>query len=323
MIIAIDESGNFNTKSNKINLFVAAHILSQNGNLEIKQKQFESWEKTVPAKMKDKKSEIKGQLLGKVELKNFLKNVVYQKPEIRFTYVSIIPEENNIEIIQKHQRIEVLQLQLSLENFKNANAKQVNINYMAHFLKWVNKRNEIEYLKLQCLGHCLYNSFYNTFAYCIALNRVDELLDIKFKIDKDFINNENEFWKTYSGRCIQELTKLHPLPMLSDWPQNHPVREKYIFENKGFKLNIPFRENLQFLDSKIHFEIRIADIVAIIYNRHWNGNGIKAHYKSLKNKSAAKYEHMLLQLNDFDLDFEFDKIKKIMSKEINTVANRT
>jgi hypothetical protein len=312
MIIAIDESGNFHRNSNKFNLFVAAHILSLNGNLEIKQKQFESWENTVPAKMKNKKGEVKGQLLGKVELKNFIKNVVYQKPEIRFTYISVIPKKNNIDIIRKHQKIEICQLQLSLENFKKVNSKKVNINFFDQFSKWLNKRNENEYLKLRCLGSCLYNSFYNSFIYCIALNRVDELLDIEFKIDKDFIDNENIYWNTYSLRSIQNLGKTRPLPMLSDWPQDHPVRVKYTIENKGIDLKIPFKDNLKFLDSNTNFEIRIADIAAIIYNRHWNGNGIKAHYESLRNKSAAKNEHEQLLFKDFDLDFELEEIRKEM-----------
>ncbi len=312
MVIAIDESGNFDINSDKYNLFVAAHIQSQNGALEIKRKQFESWGNSVPAEMKDKKGEIKGQLLGKVELKNFIKNVVYQRPEIRFTYTSIIPQKNKKDIINKHKNFEIIQLQLSLENFKKANANKVNINFLDQFVRWVNKRNEIEYLKLLCLKNCLYNSFYNSFIYCIACNLADELLDIKFKIDKDFISNEDDYWKMYLLRSIQEMTKLRPLPMLKEWPQNHPVREKYTIQDKGLDLNIPFKDNLTFLDSKENFEIRIVDVAAIIFNRHWNGNGIKAHYESLRNKYAAKNEHRHLLLNDFEFDNEIEKIKTEM-----------
>lgn len=116
MLIAIDESGNFNTDNNQYNMFVAAHIQNKDGNLEIKKKQFESWENKVPANMRDRKGEIKGQLLGKVELKNFIKNVVFQKPEIRFTYVSINPWKNKKELINKHKTFESLQIELSLEN---------------------------------------------------------------------------------------------------------------------------------------------------------------------------------------------------------------
>ena len=59
MIIAIDESGNFNKNSNKYNLFVAAHIQSKDNSLEIKKKQFENWEKTIPVNMRDNQGEIK------------------------------------------------------------------------------------------------------------------------------------------------------------------------------------------------------------------------------------------------------------------------
>ena len=313
MIIAIDESGNFDSNSNKLNLFVAAHIQSQNGNLKIKKKQFENWENRIPVNMRDKKGEVKGQLLGKVELMNFLKNIVYQKPEIRFTYTSIIPQENKVEIINKHKSFEILQLQLSLENFKKVNSRKANINFLDQLSKWLNKRNEIEYLKLLCLKNCLYNSFYNSFIYCIAYNISNELLDIEFKIDRDFISNEDNYWKMYSLRSIQELTKIRPLPMLKEWPQNHPVRKKYTIKNKGLDLNIPFKDNLKFLNSKEHFEIRIVDIAAIMFNRHWNGTGIKAHYENLRKKSAAKDEHHHLQLNDFEFDYEINKIKKEMN----------
>jgi hypothetical protein len=85
MIIAIDESGNFESNSKKHSMFVAAHLQTLHNNLEIKRKQFLNWENTIPVRMKDSKGEVKGQLLGKVELKNFIKNIVYQKPEIRFT----------------------------------------------------------------------------------------------------------------------------------------------------------------------------------------------------------------------------------------------
>jgi hypothetical protein len=309
MIIAIDESGNFNTNSNKYNIFVAAHIQSQNGNLQVKKKQFESWENKVPANMRDKKGEIKGQLLGKVELKNFIKNVVFQKPEIRFSYVSLIPKKNEIELIKKHKNFEILQLQLSLENFKKAESKKANINFLEQLSKWLNKRNEIEYLKLLGLRNCLYDSLHNTFIYCEVFNLINELLEIEFKIDKDFISNEDNYWKMYSLRSIQELTIKRPLPMLKAWGQNHPIREKYVIKDKGFDLNIPFKENLKFLDSKENFEIRIADTAAIIYNRYWNGNGIKSHFENLSKKYAAKEEHHHLILNDFDFDKKIEDVK--------------
>lgn len=312
MIIAIDESGNFNTNSNQYNMFVAAHIQNQNGNLEIKKKQFESWENKVPSNMKDKKGEIKGQLLGNVQLKNFIKNVVFQQPEIRFTYVSIIPQKNKKEIINKHKSFETLQLKLSLENFKKANSKKANINFLDQLSKWINKRNEIEYLKLSCLKNCLYDGLHNTFIYCTVFNLIDELLDIEFKIDKDFISNEDKYWKMYSLRSIQELTKKRPLPMLKDWEENHPIRKKYVIKNEGFDLNIPLKDNLKFLDSKESFEIRIADIAAIIFFRHWNKTGIKSHFENLKKKHAAKYEHHHLILNDFDFDVEVENVKKEM-----------
>ena len=118
--------------------------------------------------MRDNQGEIKGQLLGEIELKNFIKNVVFQKPEIRFTYVSIVPNKNEVELINKYKEIEYRQLLLSHEIYVNENAKKKYINFLDQFAKWVNKRNESEYLKLLCLKHCLYDSLYNSFIYFIS-----------------------------------------------------------------------------------------------------------------------------------------------------------
>jgi len=309
MIIAIDESGNFNTNSNEYNIFVAAHIQDKNGSLEIKKRQFENWEKTIPACMKDKKGEIKGQLLGKVEIKNFIKNVVYQKPEIRFTYVSIIPNKNKKELINRHKQFETIQLKLKLDSLRKADTRKAKINFLEQLANWTNKRNEIEYLKLLCLKNCLYNGLHNTFIYCTAFNLIDELLDIEIKIDKDFISNEDVYWKIYSLRSIQEMTKKRPLPMLKDWEENHPIRKKYIIKNEGFDLKIPFKDNLKFVDSKENFEIRIVDIAAIVYYRHWNKKGGNANFESLKKKSAVRDGHHHLILTEFDLENEIENIK--------------
>ena len=313
MIIAIDESGNFNPNSNEYHIFAAAHIQNRNGSLEIKKRQFENWEKTIPTSMKDKKGEIKGQKLGKVEIKNFIKNVVYQKPEIRFTYVSIIPNKNKKELINKHKQFETIQIKLKLESIRNANERKANINFVEQLSNWTNKRNEIEYLKLLCLQKCLYNGLHNTFIYCEVFNLIDELLNIEIKIDKDFISNEDIYWKIYSLRSIQEMTKKQPLPMLNVWEENHPIRKKYIIKNEGFNLKIPFKDNLKFVDSKDNFEIRIVDIAAIVYNRYWNKKSGKSNFEGLKRKSAVGDEHYHLILNDFDLETEIENIKKSLA----------
>jgi hypothetical protein len=165
---------------------------------------------------------------------------------------------------------------------------------------------------LLCLKNCLYDGLHNTFIYCIALNLIDELLDIEFKIDKDFISNEDRFWNMYSLRSIQELTKKRPMPMLKDWGDNHPVRKKYVIKNEGFDLGTTMKDNLRFCDSKDSFEIRIADIAAIIFYRHWNKTGVKSHFENLKRKHAARDEHHHLILNDFDFEKEIESVKREM-----------
>lgn len=308
MIIALDESGTFNINSDKTNLFVAAQILSENGKLRIKKKQFENWENSIADELKDKNGEVKGQLLGKVELKNFLKNVVYQNPEVKFSIVSIVPKKNSKIIVEKHHRSQTEQLIYSKELFKKGNSKKKNINFLDQFGKWLNKRNESQFLKMLCLKNCVYESFYNGFVFGIISNDNEELLNLKFKIDNDFISNENVYWKAYLLKFLEENSKRKYIPILDTWEINHPVIKKYI-KNGKFNLNIPFKDNLAFLDSKDNFEIRIADIAAIIVNRNFNSVGYKPLYESLKKKLLGKNGHHQLILNDFDFDKTMERFK--------------
>lgn len=312
MIIAIDESGSFAVNSQDKNLFVAAHIQSHDVHLALKEKQFKNWEDSISSYKRDKFGEVKGQLLDKVDLKNFIKKVVFQKPEVLFSYISIIPGKNLQEVINKYKKFEVTQLELSIDNFKKANSKKFNINYLNQLSKWLNKRNEVEFLKMVCLKKCIYNGLYFTFPECVMDDRLSELLNINFKIDKDFINNENEYWKTYLLRSIQELNKLNPIPMLKDWSSNHPIREKYVVDADGFNLSESFQNNIEFLDSKKSFEIRIADIAAIIFNRYLNRGGYKSHYENMRKKMVVRGALNHLVLNDFDFDAEIEKVKKLM-----------
>lgn len=308
MIIAIDESGNFNKDSNKMNLFIAAQIFSEAKLLKTKKKQFENWEKNISKEKKDKNDEVKGQLLGKVELRSFLKNVIFQKPEIKFSIISIKPSENRNTIIKKHHDIEIEQLKYSKEIFQEANAKKRDINFFEQYVKWLNKRNESQYLKLMCLKRCIYESFVNTFINGMALNNTDELLSINFKIDNDFISNENKYWKLYLIRHLHEYTKKRGIPILDTWPKDHPVLKKYIRKGK-FYLKNPFEDNLNFLDSKTNFEIRIADIAAIIVNRYFNSIGYKSLYQNIRKKISPKIGHHHLILNDFIFEETLEKFK--------------
>ncbi|MFD1163135.1 MULTISPECIES: hypothetical protein [Hwangdonia] len=314
MIIAIDESGSFNKDSNDLNLFVAAHILSENGQLEIKRKQFENWENGIAEKFIDKNGEVKGQLLGKVELRDFLKNVVLQKPEVGFSIVSIIPKNNNSEVINKHHRSQIVQLDYSKELFIENNAIKKNVNFFDQFTKWLNKRNESQFLKMLCLKNCIYESFYNGFVFGIITELNDELINLKFKIDNDFISNDNKYWKGYLLKFLEEHSKRKLIPILDTWTDNHPVIQKYV-KNGRFNLNIPFKENLDFFDSKDNFEIRIADIAAIIVNRNFNSQGYKSLYQSLRKRLLGKDGHSQLVFNDFNFDKTMEQFKRDSEKK--------
>ncbi|WP_439481024.1 DUF3800 domain-containing protein [Cyclobacterium plantarum] len=323
MIIAIDETGNFDENSPDRHFFVAAFIQSENGALERKVKQLISWENSLPDILRNKNGEIKGSSLKEEHFQKFIPDVFLEDPEIRTSYVSIIPNENKPEVIQKYLNIEVSQIQYSLEKFRKTGTRKANLNFLDQYWKWLNKRSIREYLKMMCLKHCLKDTLYNNMVYCIVKDRIDEILNIQYKIDRDFLNDENIYWNDYLRKSIENESKRKPFPMLDTWDKDHPVRQKYLVEDhegkKGFHLNSVFRDNLSFLESHENPEIRIADIIGIILNRYWNRNELRREHNVLTKRHAAKDGHIQLKFNDFEYG---EELKKFIEDDMEREAQR-
>ncbi|MBU0696492.1 MAG: hypothetical protein KKE39_08205 [Bacteroidetes bacterium] len=64
-------------------------------------------------------------------------------------------------------------------------------------------------------------------------------------------------------------------------------------------------ENLRFLESHNNFEIRIADIIGIIYNRYFNKNELSSEFNLLSKIGIINDHHIELILNDFDEEKTF------------------
>jgi hypothetical protein len=307
MIIAIDETGTFNYYNDKKlrHMFVSALIQSSGEKLEIKRRQFEKWEATIGQNNRAKSGEVKGSSLSTKDLQNFLLHVMLPPPTIRFSCVSIIPEMIEIDLLNKHKNFEVLLANQALKSQTYLSKKEAN--FIKSLGLWLNKRNEIEYTKMFCLKHSLMNSLSHAFIHSVTSNIEMEFLDLEFKIDQDFINNENIYWKEYSLKSIAEYSHTKPFPILDTWDENHPIVKKYIINGKGINLRTVFKDQLAFLDSKENFEIRIADIVGIILNRYFNNNSPEnsTMFELLENMRAVKVYHTELRLNDFDKDKTF------------------
>lgn len=310
MVIAIDETGSFNYQKDKAlrHAFVAVFIQTRDNALEIKRAQFEKWEATIGQDKCEKSGEVKGSALSTKDLQNFLLQVMLPPPTVRFSCVSIVPEKLELKLLNKHKDFEVLLTNQTLKSGNHFSRKATN--FITNMGRWLNNRNEIEFTKMFCLKHCLMNSLSHAFIHSVASDIEMEFLDLEFKIDRDFINDENIYWKEYFLKSIEQYSRVKPFPILDTWDENHPIVKKYIINGKGINLRTAFEEQLAFLSSKEHFEIRIADIVGIIVNRFFNSHSLenKIIFELLENMRAVKDYHIELRLNDFDIErtfFEF------------------
>jgi hypothetical protein len=110
MIFGVDETGNFDEKSSKLHFFVSVVLQTENKNLDIKLNQFKEWENSVPESLKNTKGEIKGSLLNDEHINSFILKVYLREPFVFTSYISIRPTDNSIEIIEKHQLFELMQM---------------------------------------------------------------------------------------------------------------------------------------------------------------------------------------------------------------------
>ena len=75
----------------------------------------------------------------------------------------------------------------------------------------------LNFSKCSVLRIVVYESFYNGFVFGIISNDNEELLNLKFKIDNDFISNENDYWKAYLLKFLEENSKRKHIPILDTW----------------------------------------------------------------------------------------------------------
>jgi hypothetical protein len=312
MVIGIDESGNFDDTSNLRQFFIAAFIESENGKLEIKKQQYLRWENQLPVTAKNPNGEVKGSFLNKQQLHAFLGTVIIQPPFVRTAMVSIVPNKTPPFIIDKYQQLEIKQADYNLSVFTQMGAKKRNLNFLDNYARWQKKRTRRDYLKMLCLKNLLKNSFHNIIINTIENDRIEEALDIYYKIDRDFLTEENIYWEHYSRSSIQNYTRIEPWPILDTWDAEHPFLKKYTDEkngNKTININLVY-QNLKFLDSRDHIEIRIADVLGIIVNRFYNRNELKLEFDLLSKTGIVRDDHLELRFYDFDVEDTFNQFVK-------------
>ena len=309
MIIGIDETGDFSPKSDKLSFFIAALLDQSENGLEKKREQFTTWLKTIPEEKINEKGEVKGSELDENMLQSFVDNVYNQEPEVRLNISCFNPKENTEEIMQRFKEIEVNALLNEAKLFrKNGNEKKAKrIERMAYWYKNRTSMNYNHYFKLMLLKSIINNSFVSAIGVSIMIellkqdNKSINLLNLEFKIDKDFINGDEAIsnWKKLLERSFQQFNKKNPIPTLEEWKLNgHPFLEKFkSSDSKTLDFKEIFNKSCNFGHSHENFEIQIADIIGIIINRHENDGKLKNVFNSLWSKiQRPNFQKIILQL---------------------------
>jgi hypothetical protein len=302
MIIGIDEVGNFVYNSDiKFHFFTAVKIDQNNNGYEIKKAQFQKWFESIPIHKKNKNGEIKGTDLTEEELYNFADTVIAADPPVRIVQVKIIPSNNPPELIEEFQRIEVKRLENLIKIYKEKNRNILAKQY-TKLAAWYKNRSYAQYLKIIILNHTICEALRSAIGTSILLgllHKDDNLLNIKFKIDRDFINGDEPkiFWRDFLRSAFRDYSKKYPIPMLDQWEKTgHSFLTKYGRPDGQIDFKEILRGNTDFHHSHEHFEIQMADIAGTIYHRFQNRSTCKEAYDKLVEPFSGK-KHTMVQID--------------------------
>lgn len=309
MIIAIDETGDFNPISNKINLFVGVHIRQEAKFYNKKIEQFNKWESSVPNNLKDHKGEIKSSKLSDEFLYTFTKDVVATEPQIGITPVGIVPNQNPKHINEKHKSIQLAGINNGVLEYQKLGKPELAHTYK-QFANWFRKISFTQYYKITLLGKCVFNCLRDSIIHSILNGYDHELVDLKYKIDQIFLKGleQNSFWHELMRNQLLQFSEKEPLPCIVEWEkEKHPFYQKY--HSKGYYvMNDLFIKNLNFVKSHNNFEVRIADTVCTIIHRFWNEEQNKNLYHIIKYFFNADGHIPCLLLNDFDFNYKIGQL---------------
>jgi hypothetical protein len=308
MIIAIDETGDFNPDSKLKSFFVATLLEQHQNGLEIKRSQFQKWLATIPSIKLKGKNEVKGSDLNDEELLSFVENVYNSDPNVRQVVVYFLPSENPESLMKVFKELEVTKLFELSELAKKAGKQEMAKQYanMAIWHKNAKKMHYPHFFKLVLLRNLIHKAFNTAVGVSILLEEISRdkesvnLLNIEIKIDQDFVRGTDPtiYWKEFLKVSFLANTKKDPVPIVDTWKNGHPFLTKYQDVSPGF-LNFTqlFTQKCNFLNSHEHFELQIADITGLIINRFHNRNKAIEAYKALY-KVITHQEFMKIILNE-------------------------
>jgi hypothetical protein len=302
MIIGIDETGSFDEDGQRRSFFIAAQLRQRKTLFKQKQDQFLRWEASVPRQLRNSKGELKSSALSDSQLLDFARQVIVTHYRVKVTPIAIRPADNPPDIVAKHHQIMLKGIRAGSKWYRENDREKLSALYN-EFGNWFEKLNYQQFLKVLILCECIYSSFRDAIGHSITGAYDDELVRLRFKIDRDFIREPRHeiFWREILRNILEQNSERRPLPILNRWAnRGHPFLEKY--HGKGyFDFNELFTKNCDFVRSHEHFEIRIADAVSTIFTRFLNDGRCAKAYDLLRPCITGRGGpvHQLL-LNDAD-----------------------
>lgn len=311
MIIAIDESGDFNPQSAKLNFFVSVH-LRQNEKLYLsKKEQFRNWESTIPHSFKNHKGEIKSSKLEAKYLESFANEVLIADPIIGITPISFIPIQNSKTVIEKHKALQIAGINNGIIMYAKQ-GKEKLVKAHKSFANWLRNLNYQHYIKIILLGKCMVDSLRDAIGHSISGGFDNELPKLNYLVDEIFLRGFEQtwFWQHLLRNQLYSLTKQDPIPVLDTWENTgHPFLEKYA-PTGVFDLNELFWKNHKFVKSHHFFEIRIADATNTILSKYWNSKELQTTYESVVKCFNGDKNIPVVVLKDFDFDHRIGLISE-------------
>jgi hypothetical protein len=282
VVIAIDESGDFNPKS-PLRHYVACQIRGAD-----KAREFLAWERSVP-KSARMRGEVKGALLGETYCETFVEQVVLQPPQVVVSPLEASPSELRQEIVAEHQHYQVAYL-IDFAMRASVADNRRHRNRFATSADWLRSLNSQRYLKLLALVWCTASSLLDAIDHARAGGYDAELGAIAYRIDRDFIRNEVQagVWRMLQFIAIKATEKLEAKKTIPDaWPPEHPFVKRFGGSTAGTSNLVKLFPSSVFRDSNSSWELRVADVTAAIVRRALNRGEAQRAFRRLQSAFAG------------------------------------
>ena len=157
MIIAIDETGDFNESSERLNFFIAIQIRQRKTLYRQKHDEFCSWEASIPPSLNNDKGEIKTSSLSDDQLFDFAQRVMAGAVKVGITPLVIRPADNLPSVFDKHCAVQLIGIRAGVDWYRKQGRAGLARTY-EELGNWFEKLNYQQRMKILLLGTCIADS---------------------------------------------------------------------------------------------------------------------------------------------------------------------